>query len=52
MEIIKKQNELLSDNYNKLKEMFDNQIDANKEAKEVRRKNENKNSTIINRKRN
>ena len=34
VEILLKQNELLSDNYNKLKEMFDAQVEANKEAKE------------------
>ena len=34
VEIIQKQNELLSDNYSKLKEMFDVQVEANKEAKE------------------
>lgn len=34
VEIIQKQNELLSDNYAKLKEMFDAQVEANKEAKE------------------
>lgn len=34
VEIIQKQNELLSDNYTKLKEMFDAQVEANKEAKE------------------
>ena len=33
VEIIKKQNELLSDNYSKLKEMYDAQVEANKEAK-------------------
>lgn len=34
VEILLKQNELLSDNYNKLKEMFDAQVEANTEAKE------------------
>ena len=34
VEIIQKQNELLSDNYTKLKEMYDAQVEANKEAKE------------------
>ena len=34
VEIFLKQNELLSDNYNKLKELFDVQVEANKEAKE------------------
>ena len=34
VEIIRKQNELLSDNYTKLKEMYDSQVSANKEAKE------------------
>ena len=34
VEMIQKQNELLSDNYTKLKEMYDAQVDANKEAKE------------------
>ena len=34
VEIIQKQNDLLSDNYSKLKEMFDAQVEANKEAKE------------------
>ena len=32
--ILLKQNELLSDNYKKLKELFDAQVEANKEAKE------------------
>ena len=31
--IVRKQNELLSDNYLKLKEMFDAQVEANREAK-------------------
>lgn len=34
VEIIQKQNELLLDNYTKLKEMFDAQVEANQEAKE------------------
>ncbi len=34
VEIVQKQNELLSDNYTKLKEMYDAQVEANKEAKE------------------
>ncbi len=34
VKIFQKQNELLSDNYLKLKEMFDAQVEANKEAKE------------------
>lgn len=34
VEIFRKQNELLSDNYLKIKEMFDAQVEANKEAKE------------------
>lgn len=34
VEIIRKQNELLADNYAKLKEMYDAQVEANKEAKE------------------
>ncbi len=34
VEIIRKENELLSDNYTKLKEMYDTQVAANKEAKE------------------
>ena len=34
VEIIQKQNDLLSDNYSKLTEMFDAQVEANKEAKE------------------
>ena len=34
VEMIQKQNELLSDNYTKLKEMYDAQVEANKEAKE------------------
>ena len=34
VQIIQKQNELLTDNYSKLKEMFDAQVEANKEAKE------------------
>ncbi len=33
VEIIRKQNELLSDNYSKLKEMYAAQVDANEEAK-------------------
>ena len=34
VEIIQKQNELLADNYSKLKEMYDAQVVAYKEAKE------------------
>ncbi len=34
VEFIQKQNELLTVNYSKLKEMFDAQVEANKEAKE------------------
>ena len=34
VKIFQKQNDLLSDNYLKLKEMFDAQVEANKEAKE------------------
>lgn len=34
VEIIQKQNELLLDNYTKLKEMFDVQVETNNEAKE------------------
>ena len=34
VEIFRKQNELLSDNYSKLKEMFDTQVEANIQAKE------------------
>lgn len=34
IEIIQKQNELLFDNYSKLKELFDAQVETNKEAKE------------------
>lgn len=34
VEILQNQNELLSDNYTKLKEMYDAQVEANKEAKE------------------
>lgn len=34
IEIVRKQNELLSDNYSKLKEMFDAQVEENKEATE------------------
>ena len=34
VEFFQKQNELLSENYSKLKEMFDVQDEANKEAKE------------------
>lgn len=34
VEIFQKQNDLLSDNYSKLREMFDAQVEANKEAKE------------------
>lgn len=33
LEIIQKQNELLYDNYDKLKEMFDAQVQANRETK-------------------
>lgn len=33
LEIIQKQNELLYDNYDKLKEMFDSQVQANRETK-------------------
>lgn len=38
IEIFQKQNELLSDNYSKLEEMFDSQVEANKEAKEELRR--------------
>ncbi len=38
VDIIQKQNELLSDNYSKLKELFDAQVEANKEAKEELRR--------------
>ena len=38
VEILKKQNNLLSVNYSTLKEMFDAQVEANKEAKEDLRK--------------
>lgn len=34
LEIIQKQNELLADNYGKLKELYDAQVQATKEAKE------------------
>ena len=34
LEVIKKQNELLYDNYEKLKELYDAQVQATKEAKE------------------
>ncbi len=34
VDFIQKQNELLSENYSKLKEMYDAQVEANKEAKE------------------
>ena len=34
VDILQNQNELLLDNYTKLKEMYDDQIEANKEAKE------------------
>lgn len=34
VEIFQKQNKLLSENYSKLKEMFDAQVEANKEARE------------------
>ena len=34
VEFLQKQNELLSDNYLKVKEMFDAQVEANREAKE------------------
>jgi hypothetical protein len=34
LEVIKKQNELLCDNYMKLKELYDAQVQANKEAKD------------------
>lgn len=33
LEVIKKQNELLFDNYEKLKEMYDAQVQSNREAK-------------------
>jgi len=38
VEFIQNQNELLSDNYSKLKEMLDAQVEANKEAKEELRR--------------
>lgn len=38
IEIFQKQNELLLDNYSKLEEMFDSQVEANKEAKEELRR--------------
>lgn len=34
LDIIQKQNELLYDNFSKLKEMYDDQVQANKEAKD------------------
>ena len=34
VEFLQKQNDLLSDNYLKIKEMFDAQVEANREAKE------------------
>ena len=34
IDILKEQNGLLADNYSKLKEMYDAQVEANKEAKE------------------
>lgn len=34
LESIKRQNELLLDNYNKMKEMYDDQVQTNQEAKE------------------
>ena len=34
LEIIREQNKLLLDNYEKLKELYDDQVQANKEAKE------------------
>lgn len=34
LEVIKKQNELLFDNYEKLKEMYDAQVQSNREAKD------------------
>lgn len=34
IEILQKQNDLLFENYSKLKELFDAQVEANKEAKE------------------
>ena len=38
VEIFQQQNELLVDNYTKLKELFDAQVEANKEAKEELKK--------------
>ena len=38
VEILQKQNNLLSDNYSKLKEMFDAQVEANKDARNDLRK--------------
>ncbi len=34
IEMVQEQNQLLSNNYSKLKEMFDAQVETNKEAKE------------------
>ena len=47
VEIIQKQNELLSDNYSKLKEMFDAQVEANKEAKEELERSKRFNVTMM-----
>ena len=45
--IIQKQNELLSDNYLKLKEMFDAQVEANKEAKEELKRSKRFNAVMM-----
>ena len=47
VEIILKQNELLSDNYTKLKEMYDAQVEANKEAKEELKRSKRLNLTMM-----
>ena len=47
VEIILKQNEFLSDNYTKLKEMYDAQVEANKEAKEELKRSKRLNLTMM-----
>ncbi len=47
VEIFQKQNELLADNYSKLKEMFDAQVEANKEAKEELKRSKRFNLTMM-----
>ena len=47
IEIIQKQNELLFDNYSKLKELFDAQVEANKEAKDELKQSRRFNTVMI-----